>query len=568
MHLNIPKQFPTNWTELGAKAKGLLTPNHEQKKLNVGSKGHEDECEAHQVFRSVLGHSKLSSGSQKKKSQKTKASNTTSKPIEPQSEQVVSNDNPTAKKEEPVSEVESQESDEEGLPGISSPGSTGVIFVMDRAMANGFSYEDPDWANFGQGAPEVGDIPGASHKPETFDIASMGIDVHEYAPTTGVKALRAAVANYYNQTYRMGKESQYTFENVCIVPGGRAGLTRVASVVGEVYVGYQLPEYTAYDQMLSVFRRLVPIPSALSAEDNYKLHIDTLRENINQMGLSVIFASNPRNPTGQAIEGDELKELVEVGRNGQTVVLDEFYSWYNLDGTLGESLSGAKYVENVNKDALVIIDGLTKNWRCPGWRVCWVVGPKCLISALSQSGSFLDGGASHIMQMAAIPMLDLKRVEQDKVALQKHFRMKKERVLARLEEMGLKVKVPPKWTFYIWLDLSDLPPPLNSGLVFFEELLKQKVIVVPGIFFDLNPAHRRNLFSSPCHHFVRLSFGPPLPQLEKGLDGIERVLRKAHEHLTTKGHLGNMGKNLAPHIGPTSKAAIAGVADGGRHAHP
>jgi hypothetical protein len=43
------------------------------------------------------------------------------------------------------------------------------------------------------------------------------------------------VANLYNHTYRQGKESQYTFENVCIVPGGRAGLSRVASVVGDVY---------------------------------------------------------------------------------------------------------------------------------------------------------------------------------------------------------------------------------------------------------------------------------------------------------------------------------------------
>ena len=39
---------------------------------------------------------------------------------------------------------------------------------------------------------------------------------------------------------------------------------------------------------------------------------------------------------------------------------------------------------------------------------------------------------------------------------------------------------------------------------------------VSGIFFDINPAHRRNLFNSPCHHFVRLSFGPPLEDLEKG----------------------------------------------------
>ena len=29
----------------------------------------------------------------------------------------------------------------------------------------------------------------------------------------------------------MGKASQYTYENVCIVPGGRAGMSRVAAVI-------------------------------------------------------------------------------------------------------------------------------------------------------------------------------------------------------------------------------------------------------------------------------------------------------------------------------------------------
>lgn len=79
---------------------------------------------------------------------------------------------------------------------------------------------------------------------------------------------------------------------------------------------------------------------------------------------------------------------------------------------------------------------------------------------------------------------------------------------------------------------------------FFEELLKEKTIVIPGIFFDINPAHRRNLFHSPCHHFVRLSFGPPLKDLDMGkycvnsfgiqyphvlpgLDAIDRVLKRA-----------------------------------------
>lgn len=50
--------------------------------------------------------------------------------------------------------------------------------------------------------------------------------------------------------------------------------------------------------------------------------------------------------------------------------------------------------------------------------------------------------------------------------------------------------------------------------------------VVPGIFFDLNPAKRRDLFDSPCHHFIRLSYGPTMETLKTGLDGIERIVKK------------------------------------------
>lgn len=53
-------------------------------------------------------------------------------------------------------------------------------------------------------------------------------------------ALREAVAYLYNDTYRKGRSSQYTYENVCIVPGGRAGLSRVAAVIGDVYTVSQV----------------------------------------------------------------------------------------------------------------------------------------------------------------------------------------------------------------------------------------------------------------------------------------------------------------------------------------
>jgi aspartate/methionine/tyrosine aminotransferase len=422
--------------------------------------------------------------------------------------------------------------EEETVPGIEHPGSTGVIYCSDRAMANGFNYASShDWANLGQGAPEVGEIPNANPRPSTLP---MPVDSLEYAPTTGVKALREAVANLYNDTYRKDKASQYTYENVCIVPGGRAGLSRVAAVIGDVYTSYQIPDYTAYDQVLSAFKRLVPVPTALEPENKYRLDIKQTKKDIQTQGLAVIIASNPRNPTGQVIQGEDLKELVALGREGTTLILDEFYSWYIYpeNEEFGRSVSSAEFIEDVDTDSIIIIDGLTKNWRLPGWRVCWVLGPKNLITALSQSGSFLDGGANHPMQLAAVDLVQPSHVAKEKLALQKHFKAKRDHVLKRLHDLGFDVDIPPCSTFYIWLNLEKLPAPLNNGLTFFEELLKEQTIVIPGIFFDINPSHRRNLFHSPCHHFVRLSFGPPLADLDKGLDAMGRVLRKVRKEGT------------------------------------
>ena len=133
-------------------------------------------------------------------------------------------------------------------------------------------------------------------------------------------------------------------------------------------------------------------------------------------------------------------------------------------------------------------------------------------------------------QEAAVPMLDPKLVHNEMVALQSHFRDKRDYVVKRLRDMGFTIKQVPDSTFYLWLNLKGLPDAISDGLNFFQACLEEKVIVVPGIFFDLNPARRRDLFDSPCHHFVRFSYGPKMETLKLGCDGIERVINKyAHQ---------------------------------------
>ncbi|KAJ3083746.1 aminotransferase [Rhizoclosmatium globosum] len=413
-----------------------------------------------------------------------------------------------------------------GTPGFEHPPTTGVIYVMERAAAKGWKYGDKTWGNFGQGAPEVGHIPDAPARPMTI---TMHENEFEYAPVAGLKTLREAVANLYNVRYREGKTSKYTWENVCIVPGGRAGLTRMAASIGDTNVGFFLPEYTAYEALLNIFKRMVPIPTPLEKESAYHITPKRLYKEIQARGLGVVVSSNPSNPTGQLTEGDELREWVNVCRTTKTtLVLDEFYSSYiyTHPDEPGKCISSAEYVDDVNIDPVVIIDGMTKNFRLPGWRVCWIIGPKEYISSMASSGSFLEGGANHPLQQAAIALLEPSRAKQDAIALQNHFRMKRAYVLDRLASFNIPVNIPPMATFYIWLDLNNLPEPYCNGLTFFEACLDEKVIVVPGIFFDINPGKRRDLAQSPYQGFVRLSFGPAMEELKIGLDGMERLLKR------------------------------------------
>lgn len=223
----------------------------------------------------------------------------------------------------------------------------------------------------------------------------------------------------------------------------------------------------------------------------------------------------------------ELAEIQDLCRDHATLISDEFYSGYNYTGDCdGTTISTAENVIDVDEDDVLIIDGMTKRFRLPGWRVAWIIGPKEFIKAIGSCGSYLDGGANVPFQEAAVPMLEPNLVRAEMKALQHHFRDKRDYVVKRLRAMGFVIKYVPDSTFYLWLNLEGLPGPISDGLNFFQACLEEKVIVVPGIFFDLNPARRRDLFDSPCHHFVRFSYGPKMDTLKLGCDGIERVVNK------------------------------------------
>jgi aspartate/methionine/tyrosine aminotransferase len=403
---------------------------------------------------------------------------------------------------------------------------TGVIFVTTEAQRCGYVPSDPSWCNLGQGQPETGPLPGAPPRIENVKIDVLD---QEYGPVAGLPELRAAVANLYNRLYRQGKASQYTADNVSISSGGRSALTRLAASIGGVNLGHFLPDYTAYEELLEIFRAFTAIPILLEGERGYAFSVDDLRREIRGRGLSALLASNPCNPTGRHVRGKELAGWVEVARELDcTLVLDEFYShyvWYPPEEGLPVE-SAARYVEDADKDPVVILDGLTKNWRYPGWRVAWTVGPRTVIESVASAGSFLDGGGSAPLQRAAIPLLAESLTVAETQAIARSFREKRDYLVRRLQGMGMDVDIEPQGTFYVWCKLARLPESLRDGTAFFHAALKHKVITVPGQFFDVNPGKRRGL-NARFREYARLSFGPALPVLQTACDRLEAMIADA-----------------------------------------
>jgi N-succinyldiaminopimelate aminotransferase len=407
------------------------------------------------------------------------------------------------------------------VPSFRAVPRTGVIYVMTEAGKLGYKAGDPGWANLGQGMPETGALPGGPPR-----VPELSIDPadQEYAPVAGISELREAVASLYNQRYRRGMPSQYSMENVSIAGGGRAALTRVAAALGNINLGHFLPDYTAYEELLDSFKGFAAIPILRDPERGYAFTHAELRREIQGRGLGAVLASNPSNPTGAATHGEELAGWIAAGRQLDcALILDEFYSHYCW--TQAGPLSAAAHIEDVEKDPVIILDGLTKNWRYPGWRTAWIVGPKPVIEAVSSAGSFLDGGGSRPLQRAALDLLDLKHADAEAKAIQTAFKAKRDHMVSRLEGLGVKFDGPSGGTFYCWGSVADLPKPFNTGMGFFQKGLEAKVITVPGEFFDVNPGKRRAGRSSRFRSHVRFSFGPAASSIRAGLDRLEKLIR-------------------------------------------
>ena len=409
------------------------------------------------------------------------------------------------------------------IPGFRQVPFTGVIYVMAEASRLGYRHLHPDWCNLGQGQPETGPLPGA---PPRITEAGIDPDDQEYAPVPGIWELREAVARLYNELYRQGMASQYTAANVCICGGGRASLTRAAAALGPINLGHFLPDYTAYEELLDIFKLFTAIPILLEGERGYAFGVDDLRREIPGRGLSALLLSNPCNPTGKVLQEGRLAEWVSVARELDcTLLLDEFYSHYVWTGAGRER--GETPPRSTSRTSTAIRwcsstasprTGATRAGGPPGpWaprrdrrrRQRRLLPRRRRQQAAAARGAPAPGtGAragrdrSHPAGLSPQARHPVRGAAQGRGPLRR-------RAGGHVLLLGRRLRAAGG---------------LNDGMAFFRAALEEKVICVPGEFFDVNPGKRRSGRPSRFRDYVRFSFGPEEAMVAEGVRRIARMV--------------------------------------------
>ena len=224
---------------------------------------------------------------------------------------------------------------------------------------------------------EIGepDFPTPTHIVEAAKQALDDGWTH-YGPTQGYPELRDRVAAYISTTrnIRVGPE------HVSIVPGGKPIIffTMMALLEPGDEVIYPNPGFPIYESMIQTLGA-TPVAIPLVENRGFSFDLDLLRDRLTPRTKMVVINS-PQNPTGGLIPADEIRQMADLLRDRDLMILsDEIYSRIYYDEP---PVSIAGFPGMLEKT--IILDGFSKTYAMTGWRMGYGVMPTWLVDAVTK----------------------------------------------------------------------------------------------------------------------------------------------------------------------------------------
>lgn len=228
-----------------------------------------------------------------------------------------------------------------------------------------------------------------------------------------------------------------------------------------------------------------------------------------------IVVINPNNPTGALYPESLLREIVELARQHQLIIMaDEIYDKTLYDGNVHTSIA------SLADDVLCLtFNGLSKNYRSCGYRAGWMIvsGEKRhardYITGLNMLAS-MRLCANTPGQLAIQTALGGYQSIKDLVAPGGRLCRQRDMAYELLSQIPGVSVVKPKAALYMFPRLDPKIYPIEDDQQFAYELLaEEKVLIVQGTGFN---------WIAPDH--FRLVFLPNSDDLQDAVGRIERFL--------------------------------------------
>lgn len=324
----------------------------------------------------------------------------------------------------------------------------------------------------------------------------------KYTPASGIRELKQAIC----EKLKRENDLSYSVEEVAVSCGAKHSIFNVLFALLEENDEVLIPSpyWVSYPEMVKLSGG-VPVILPTEERTGFRVTPEQLEEAITPR-TKVFILNSPCNPTGAVYLKSELEKLAEVlVRKGVYCLSDEVYEKF---------VYGVKHVSIASfpgmKEFTVVVNGVSKTYAMTGWRIGYAAGPKDLIAAVSRIQDHTTSNPASISQHAALEALTgpqtsiLQMVEE--------FRRRRDLVLKRLEEMGLRCP-RPDGAFYIFPRISQFfTGEVGNSTTFCQLLLEREgVAAVPGV-----------AFGSDDH--LRISYAASVESLEKGMERLRRFL--------------------------------------------
>ena len=333
-------------------------------------------------------------------------------------------------------------------------------------------------------------------------IYSLESGKTHYTSNLGLFSLRKAICGYMTSDYDLDYDPQHE----CIVTVGVSealdlAIRAITSPGDEVI--YHEPCYVSYSPEI---RMAHGVPVAVNTYEKNDVALDPADlEKAVTPRTKAILLNFPCNPTGATLSYDQTEKIAKIAvRHNLVVLADHIYT----ELTYGEKTPSIATFPGM-KERTIFLHGFSKAFAMTGFRLGYACGPAELIDAMMKIHQYSMLCAPIMAQEAALEALRSGR--KDMLAMKAEYRDRRNVIVKRLNEMGLKCFLP-EGAFYVFPNITSSG--LSSNDFAVKLLMEKKVAVVPG-----------TAFGACGEGFIRCSYATSMEGIKEAMDKMEEFLR-------------------------------------------